>query len=185
MLSLALLVASAVVGGPGTAVLDVHCGSGRAPPAGAYGSVTAARDAIRRQRQSEGAAKVQVPVTVKIVGRCPGPLVLDAGVGDSAVRWVGSGTGAAITGGLALPAAKFTAVTDVSALQALPPQTAGACAGASAQHTQMGAVASANPRMPMRTQSAAILRGFHPLSMSSSRRRARAHMIAHPHRSVR
>jgi len=125
MLSLALLVASAVVGGPGTAVLDVHCGSGRAPPAGAYGSVTAARDAIRRQRQSEGAAKVQVPVTVKIVGRCPGPLVLDAGVGDSAVRWVGSGTGAAITGGLALPSAGFTAVRDVSALKSLPPRTAG------------------------------------------------------------
>ena len=38
--------------------------------------------------------------------------------GDSAVRWVGNGTGGAITGGLALSSVGFAAVSDVSALKA-------------------------------------------------------------------
>ena len=123
---LVLLVTSVTAGDTGATVLDVYCGASSSPPAGAYGSVTAARDAIRRQRQSDvGVTRTSDEITVRLSGRCAGPLVLDAGTLDSAVRWVGNGTGAAITGGLALPSAGFTAVRDVSALKSLPPRTAG------------------------------------------------------------
>jgi hypothetical protein len=121
------------VGADGVERLSVQCrGSGgegeeQAAAAGHFPTIQAARDALRRHRQREGAggSRTSEPTTavVHVSGRCTAAVELH-GPQDAGVTYVGHPS-ATISGGMPLPASELGPVRDPALLERLAPSARG------------------------------------------------------------